>query len=170
MNHNLIWLHDCIGIDQIAFSILKVKNINDSMFCFCSLAINHKMNSLDTKSTVIRLWLGLIILTWVWRGGLPRSARTWPGPSPAWPPASPGSSSLSPSPNNAMLRAELCIVVNIIINSELTWSLIFNVPITLRRSVWDFFLAEFNRAWKWECLFWNEAEILESVLQINKLV
>ena len=49
----------------------------------------------------------------------------------------------------------------------LTCSRIFIVPITLMRSHWDFFLAEFNRAWKWECLFWNEAEILESVLKIK---
>ena len=33
------------------------------------------------------------------------------------------------------------------------------------RSFCDFFLAEFTRAWKCECLFWNEAERLESALQ-----
>ena len=38
---------------KLPFSILEVKNINDSKFCFCSLLINHKMNSVDTKSNFL---------------------------------------------------------------------------------------------------------------------
>ena len=127
--------------------------------CFFIMSPSNKfMNQIIVS--VLRLVF--LILTWVSRGGPPLSAHTWPGPSPAWPPACLGSSSLSPSP-------ELEIWYFILTLDTCTWSLIFIVPITLMRSLWDFFLAEFNRAWKWECLFWKEAEILESVLKIKKI-
>ena len=57
-----MFVHNIDCIDQIAFFHTKVINIDHSKFCLCSLEINHKMNSVDTKSTCMqayKLYAGL---------------------------------------------------------------------------------------------------------------